>query len=101
MHKYVSAALEMYRHGFFKLWIITESSAPGLPDGTFSNQKSQFGEILEGFVMEKVGNLENFTTVWYILWLFGKFSPFWCSMYRKIWQPCSAQYFIIFFPLGK
>jgi hypothetical protein len=26
-----------------------------LPDGSFSNQKSQFGEILDGLGMEKVG----------------------------------------------
>jgi hypothetical protein len=28
---------------------------PGLPDGIFSNQKCQFGVILEGLGMEKVG----------------------------------------------
>jgi hypothetical protein len=27
----------------------------GLPDGLFSNQKSQFGYILEGLAMEDVG----------------------------------------------
>jgi hypothetical protein len=27
----------------------------GLPDGLFSNQKSQFGKILEGLVMENLG----------------------------------------------
>jgi hypothetical protein len=27
----------------------------GLPDGTFSNQKSQFGQILEGLRMENFG----------------------------------------------
>jgi hypothetical protein len=27
----------------------------GLPDGLFSNQKYQFGEILEGLAMEVVG----------------------------------------------
>jgi hypothetical protein len=30
-------------------------SPPGLPDGKFSNQKYQFGKILEGFGMKKVG----------------------------------------------
>jgi hypothetical protein len=29
-------------------------SATGLPDGTFSNQKSQFGQILEGLAMENL-----------------------------------------------
>jgi hypothetical protein len=28
---------------------------PGLPDGIFSNQKFQFGYILEGLGMEKFG----------------------------------------------
>jgi hypothetical protein len=28
---------------------------PGLPDGVFSNQKSQFGYTLEGLELEKVG----------------------------------------------
>jgi hypothetical protein len=30
-------------------------SGPGLPNGKFSNQKYQFGEILEGLGMENVG----------------------------------------------
>jgi hypothetical protein len=30
-------------------------SLSGLPDGIFSNQKSQFGLISEGLVMEDVG----------------------------------------------
>jgi hypothetical protein len=29
--------------------------ADGLPDGLFSNQKSQFGQILEGLGMENLG----------------------------------------------
>jgi hypothetical protein len=29
--------------------------ATGLPDGKFSNQKSKFGYILEGLVIENVG----------------------------------------------
>jgi hypothetical protein len=33
----------------------------GLPDGFFSNQKSKFGQIFEGLIMEKG---------WYILWPF-------------------------------
>jgi hypothetical protein len=34
---------------------ISNQTAPGLLDGIFSNQKSQFGSILEGLGMEKVG----------------------------------------------
>jgi hypothetical protein len=30
---------------------------PGLPDGIFSDQKLQFGSILESFAMEDVGIL--------------------------------------------
>jgi hypothetical protein len=36
----------------------------GLPDGSFSNQKSQFGSILEGLATVDVGI--------HILWPFGK-----------------------------
>jgi hypothetical protein len=47
----------------------------GLPDGLFSNQKSKFGLILEGLVMEEVamfyGLLVHFTVFRYILWTFG------------------------------
>jgi hypothetical protein len=43
-----------------------------LPECIFSNQKSQFGSILEGLRFEKVGkfcgHLECFTVIWYILW---------------------------------
>jgi hypothetical protein len=39
----------------------------GLPDGIFSNQKSQFGKILEDISTENVGifcgHLEYFTTI--------------------------------------
>jgi hypothetical protein len=42
-----------------------------LPDGFFSNQKSQFGKILEGLRWENVdifyGHLEYFTDIWDIL----------------------------------
>jgi hypothetical protein len=70
-----------------------------LPDGLFSNQKSQFEYILEGLGMETVGiyydHLEYFTAILYNLWPFvincghlvyyfhfGMFGP------RKIWQTC-------------
>jgi hypothetical protein len=43
----------------------------GLPDGLFSNQKSQFGEILEGLILENTyifyGHLEYFMEIWDIL----------------------------------
>jgi hypothetical protein len=45
-------------------------SNAGLPDGTFSYQKSQFGQILEGLGMVNVGIvyglLEYFTVILYI-----------------------------------
>jgi hypothetical protein len=47
----------------------------GLPDGLFSNQKSKFGEILEGLAMKDVGifykHLVHFTVFRYILLTFG------------------------------
>jgi hypothetical protein len=55
--------------------IVSLRSVLGLPGGIFSNQKSQFGQILEGLAMEDVGifycHLVYFTVIWYILWLFG------------------------------
>jgi hypothetical protein len=55
--------------------------AAGLPDGLFSNQKSQFGKILEGLRMENAGklycNLEYFTVICYILWPFGNAVVIW------------------------
>jgi hypothetical protein len=68
-----------------------------LPDGIFSNQKSQFGYILKGLRIENVGvvygNLEYFTAIGYILRPLGNvmdnFPRF--GMYivsRKICQPC-------------
>jgi hypothetical protein len=56
-------------------------SAPGLPDGFFSDQKSQFGYILEDLGMENViiysGQLEYFTTIGYIIWQFDNFVVIW------------------------
>jgi hypothetical protein len=72
----------------------------GLPDGIFSNQKFQFGKILEGLLMEDVG---IFMAIWpilrsfgYILWPFLPFFIFHDNLVqlfrfvvpRKIWQPC-------------
>jgi hypothetical protein len=48
-----------------------------LPDGLFSNQKSQFGLILVGLGMENLGIFYNhlvyFTVVGIMLWPFGIF----------------------------
>jgi hypothetical protein len=50
---------------------------PGVPDGIFSKQNSQFGLILDGLPMEDVSifwsHLVNITAIWYILWTFGIF----------------------------
>jgi hypothetical protein len=47
----------------------------------FSNQKSQFGYILEGLEMENVGifygHLEYFTAMCYILWPFENLVVIW------------------------
>jgi hypothetical protein len=52
---------------------------PGLPDGLFSNQKSQFGYILEGHAIEEVdifyGHVVYFVAIWYILQPLGIFLP--------------------------
>jgi hypothetical protein len=52
---------------------------PGLPDGLFSNQKSEFGYNFEGLRMDYVGifysQLVYFVAIWYSLWLFGMFFP--------------------------
>jgi tellurite resistance-related uncharacterized protein len=47
-------------------------SKAGMPDGLFSNQKSQFGQSLEGLVMEN------------ILCLFGLFYGHW-KYFMAIW----------------
>jgi hypothetical protein len=44
---------------------------PGLPDGLFSNQKSQFGQSLEGLGLENVdifyGHVDYYPDIWDIL----------------------------------
>jgi hypothetical protein len=51
---------------------------PELPDGIFLNRKCH---NFEGLAMEDVGifngHLVYSTTIWYILWSFGIFFPFW------------------------
>jgi hypothetical protein len=86
------------QNGEHKKWF---SSASGLPDGLFSNQKSKFAKFLEGPAMEDYGlfygHLVLFTVFCYLLWTFGivrgnlvYFFPFWYFVPRKIWQPWSA-----------
>jgi hypothetical protein len=57
------------------------AAVAGLPDVFFSNQKSQFGYILEDLGMENVviysGHLEYCTTTGCILWAFGNFVVIW------------------------
>jgi hypothetical protein len=63
--------------------------AQGLPDGIFSNHKSQFGQILEGVSIEEGGmfycHLVYFTAIWPILLPFGLF---YCHLvyFTAIWQ---------------
>jgi hypothetical protein len=70
-----------------------------LPDGLLSNQKSQFGKILEGTRSKMVDvfydHLEYFTHIWDILWPIGTFCVhlvyffrFWYHAPWIIWQPC-------------
>jgi hypothetical protein len=47
----------------------------GLPDGKVSNQKFQFGYILEGLKMENVGII--FMVIWNIVRPFGIFLVIW------------------------
>jgi hypothetical protein len=76
-------------HNYKKVWSLL---ATALPDGIFSNQKAKFGYILEGLhgrCCYIYGQLAYITAIWYILWPFGIFLPFWYVIKRKIWQPCS------------
>jgi hypothetical protein len=71
-----------------------------LPDGFFSDQKSQFGYILEDLGMENAVIHIGILVIWIILpplgifygklvilRSFGKFFPLWCIVPRQIWQP--------------
>jgi hypothetical protein len=53
----------------------------GLPDGSFSNQKSQFGQILEGLGMEKAGiffgYFEYIKAIWHMVGPFGNLMAIW------------------------
>jgi hypothetical protein len=77
----------------FQFQICILLTTPGLPDGLFSNQKSQFRSILEDPAMEDVGM--------YIIWPFGLFcghlvyfAAIWVS-FKAIWYKFSR--FGIFF----
>jgi hypothetical protein len=94
----LSKTIQTYILFVQKLLGIFEDITTRLPDGLFSNPKSQFGKILEGLAMENLGifydHLVYLTAIWYILWSFGifcghlvHFSPFWYFVPRKIWQP--------------
>jgi hypothetical protein len=37
------------------------------------------------------GNLVYYMGIWYIMWEFGIFFPFWYFVPRKIWQPWRRQ----------
>jgi hypothetical protein len=76
----------------FQLFLGALVMRAGLPDGFFSDQKSKFGQILDGLRCGNVdifyGYLGYFTTLWYILCSFGTFFPVLVSCTEKIWQPC-------------
>jgi hypothetical protein len=67
-----------------------------LPDGIFSKQKYQFGQILEGLEMGTIGifygYLDHCVFNVHLVFLssIGIFAPFWYIVPRKIWQPCLA-----------
>jgi hypothetical protein len=78
--------------------IFLPTYSPGLPDGIFSYQTLWY--ILEVLGVENSdifydlfgrlgGCYLNFIAMWYILWSFVVFSPFWYIVPRKIWQPCT------------
>jgi hypothetical protein len=75
---------------------IKKLSHTGLPDGMFSNPKTQFGQILEGLGTEKVGmfcaHLEYTTAIWYILRPFGNLVAIWYifSLFGKLCQEKSG-----------
>jgi hypothetical protein len=58
------------------IFLFIKRSRPGLPDGIFSNQKSQFGEFLEGLIY--LIDIKNSAYILrpcntYIGWTFGAF----------------------------
>jgi hypothetical protein len=71
------------------VWVFCKS---GLPDGIFSNRKSQFGEILLDPALEDVslfyGYFVCFTAMRYILWPFGIFYGYlvYFSLFGMLYQ---------------
>jgi hypothetical protein len=72
----------------FQFQICILLTTPGLPDGLFSNQKSQFGSILEDPAMEDVGM--------YIIWPFGLFCGH-LVYFAAIWVSFKAMWYIFAF----
>jgi hypothetical protein len=77
-----------------------KNSTSGLPDGLFSNKKSQIlGNFWIGLVNVGIfyDHLEYYMAIWYNLWASGivcghllYFSQFGMFGPRKIWQLCST-----------
>jgi hypothetical protein len=71
---------------------------PGLPDVYFQTKIAtwvHFGGSCNGRCWCTLwifgllyGHLIYFMAIWYILWSFGIFPPFWYIVPREIWQPC-------------
>jgi hypothetical protein len=89
----------------FRVWL--RPCGAGLPDGLFSNQKSQFGEILECLRLEKYilwpfgifyWDLVHFMVIWYILCSFGTFFRFWVSCTK---ENLATLLWMVHFPEGK
>jgi hypothetical protein len=63
-----------------------QQTKSGLPDGLFSNQKSKFGQILEGPRKENAGKFyghwEYFTAIWYNLRPLGNVVVNWYTFPR-------------------
>jgi hypothetical protein len=100
---------ERVSHGYTGAYLCT-----GLPDGLFSNQKSRFGQNLEGLRWENVaifyGHLEYFTDILDVLRQLITFCVrlvhffrFWYHAPRKNWQPCLCTHIDakIIFPRGR
>jgi hypothetical protein len=93
---YSASAVKIYiaRRNQSRLYLVAWLSHPGLPDSFFSDQKSQFGYILEDLRIDNVdiysGQMEYFTTLGYILWAFWYycshlvyFHPLWYIVPRE------------------
>jgi hypothetical protein len=80
------AILCLQNEGFltqeFELKALKKYIETGLPDGIFSNQKIQFGQLLEGLGMENVATINNHLeynmAIWHILRPFGNLEVIWC-----------------------